>query len=152
MQNRDKPSSPDNEAQQRKTAEFPVLDPEDFDDWASVNTAQVARNLSYRPINLAQLHNIQGFESGVILHIDSGTVVQTTLVDDLELSVSVEPYQSIRRLASQRKFRSLLLTGNDTLYIAGVIPSQVKFLYVLKLREAQANYALTRAALKNIFI
>jgi len=152
MQNRDKASSPDNDAQQRETAEFPALDPEELAHWTSVKTAQMAKNLSYRPINLEALHNIQGFRSGVVLHIDSGTLVQAAPVDESDQDVASEPYQSIRKLASQRKFRSLALTGNETLYIAGVIPSQPKFIYVLNLREAQANYALTRAALTKIFI
>lgn len=151
MQNRDKDSLPDSDVQQRKTGEFPALDPEELEQWTSVKLAQMAKLLSFHLMDLTALNKIQGFREAFVLHIDTGTLVQAFPAIESEQEVAVEPFQSIRKLASQRKFKSLTLASNDTLYFAGVIPSQPKFLFVVNVGASQANYALTKVALSQVF-
>lgn len=151
MQNRDKDSGTESDVQQRETAEFPALEPQEIEQWTSVKIAQMAKLLSFQPVDLTALNRIQGFREGIVLHIDSGTLVQAFPTADSEQEFATEPFQSIRKLASQRKFKSLTLSSNDTLYVAGVIPSQIKFLYVVNVDASQANYALTKVALSQVF-
>lgn len=151
MQSRDNNTSSDKDVQQRKTAEMPAIDAHELSQLSSVRTARKAQQLGYVPMDLDGLTSIQGFLAGYVIHIESGSLVQAFPQEQNEQNLGEEPFQSIRILANQRKFRSLTFEGNDTMYIAGVLPSQSKFLYITTLRSSQANYALTRARLTQIF-
>lgn len=151
MQSRDNNTESDNDAQHRKTAEMPPIDPQELSQWASMKTAQKAQQFAYVPIELEALTQIQGFLAVHVMHIESGTLVQASPPEENEHNLREEPFHSIHSLANQRKFKSLALQSNDTMYIAGVIPSQAQFLYITTLRSAQANYALTKARLAQVF-
>lgn len=138
-------------AQERKTTEVPTLNPDEISQWATVKSSKMARALSYSFIETESLQTVQGLSSVYVLHIDSGTVVQTMPKELQTRAIEREPFTSIRRLASLNDFRSVSLSYKDTLYVSGPISSQPNFIYVVALDAALANYALAKARFARVF-
>lgn len=137
--------------QERKTTEVPTLNPDEISKWATVKSSKMAHALSYSFIETESLQSVQGLDAVYVLHTDSGTVVQTMPKALQDRAIERDPFTSIRRLASLSDFRSVSLSYEDTLYVAGPILSQPNFIYVVALKAELANYALAKARFTRVF-
>lgn len=151
MTDHEKESLGNKQAQERKTTELPTLDPEEISQWATTEMSKMARVLSYSFIDVEDLMNLQGINAVYMLHTDSGTLVQTMPKSAHNQNVERDPFASIRRLASMPDFRDLSVSYNNTLFIAGSIPKQPNFFYIVSLETSLANYALAKTQLARVF-